>query len=441
MARTSGDTLSLNNLAGALGQTQGTNVSLNTLQSINGTANTEVSLDDYAVDSVDSVTGFTYAVEGTNETYTMNFSGEGTVARNYFARDIKTRGANFTWAVSPTYNAGGNTAGFISLEASADYTNQITVGTMNPQFSSAQTSLMSNYSHTITGTFADGYNDHATNYNTGLTKNVYSVDSYDGNSTSLCILVDTPVVLTDGSTIEAGDVTEGLKLQGYSFSGLSEDSDGNFYNWSSEDKGEAEEEVEVVNVVFSFSDGYYNINDGEIKATQDHPMLVKDATDGLFRFKKLGHITTNDKLVKKIDGNLVEVDITSIEVVEDTVEIVTIDVETQDTYLINGYVTHNKGGNSHSDLTAPSAPTNLAYTEVDGQNHNITWDAVSGATAYRLQVDDNSDFSSPIIDADEYSTTTYNVVTALGSGTFYARVRAIDHGLNSSWTSTLTITR
>jgi len=33
------------------------------------------------------------------------------------------------------------------------------------------------------------------------------------------------------------------------------------------------------------------------------------------------------------------------------------------------------------------------------------------------------------------------VVTALGSGTFYARVRAIDHGLNGSYTTSLTISR
>ena len=228
MARSSGDTLSLNNLAGALGQTQNSNVSLNAM---NGGAETAVSLDDYGIDSVDDVTGYTYAVEGTNETYTMNFTGEGSKFT-----DIKTRGANFNWAVSPTYNSDGDTAGFISLESSADYTNQITVGTMNPQFSGTQTSLMSNYSHTITGTFADGYNDHATNYNVGLTKSVYSVDSYDGNSTSLCILVDTPVTLQDGTSIEAGDITEGMELQGYSFSGLGEDSDGDFYSWSSSEK-------------------------------------------------------------------------------------------------------------------------------------------------------------------------------------------------------------
>jgi hypothetical protein len=434
MARSSGDTLSLNDLAGATGITQGANVSLN---AINGSAGTIVKIDDYGIDSVDaSLSGYTYAVEGTSENYSITFGGAGSKFST-----ISSRHQNFTWAMSPVYNSNATTAGFLSIGSNPSATGTITVDTMNPQGVSSQTSLMSNNSHTISATFADNFNHHATRHNVAITKSVFSVDSYDGNSDSLCILVDTPVTLQDGSTIEAGDIVEGLKLQGYSFSGLSEDSDGDFYSWSSEEKGENSEEVEVVNVVFSFADAYYNINDGEIKATQDHPMLVKDSSDGLFRFKKIGVINENDKLVRKVDGILVESDITSIETVDETVEIVTIDVETQDTYLINGYVTHNKGGDSHSDLSAPGVPTNLAYTEVDNETHNITWDAVSGASSYRIQVDNNSDFSSPIIDEDEYNSTTLNVVTALSSGTFYVRVRAIDHGLNGNYTTTLTISR
>ena len=433
----SGDTLSLNNLAGATGFTQNSNVSLGTIKGT-PTSGDNIGLSEYAIDSVDSVSGYTYAVEATNENYIVNFSGAG--AR--FSQ-ISGRAANFTWSVSPVYNASGTSAGYLSIGASPTSTATITVGTMNPQGASAQTSLMSNYSHTVSAVFSDGYNDHigvGSGYGAALTKTVYSVDSYDGNSTALCILVDTPVTLADGSTIEAGDMVEGLSLQGYSFEGLSAE-EGNFYNWSTDEMVETPVEVEVVNVVFSFSDNYYSINGGDIKATQDHPMLVWDSVDGKMRFKKVGHLSTNDKLIRKIKGELISVDITDITPIDETVEIVTIDVEEQDTYLINGYVTHNKGGNSHSDLAAPSAPTGLAYTAVNAQNHNITWTAVSGATAYRLQVDNNSDFSSTIIDADEYSTTTYNVVTALGSGTFYARVRAIDHGLNSNWSSTLTFTR
>mgnify|MGYP000465710414 CR=1 FL=1 len=75
MARSSGDTLSLNDLAGATGITQGANVSLN---AINGSAGTIVKIDDYGIDSVDaSLSGYTYAVEGTSENYSITFGGAG----------------------------------------------------------------------------------------------------------------------------------------------------------------------------------------------------------------------------------------------------------------------------------------------------------------------------------------------------------------------------
>ena len=66
MARSSGDTLSLKNLGTAVRTTAtGSGVSLN---AINGSAGTEVSLDDFGIDTVGGVAGFTYVVENTTET-------------------------------------------------------------------------------------------------------------------------------------------------------------------------------------------------------------------------------------------------------------------------------------------------------------------------------------------------------------------------------------
>ena len=110
MARSSGDTLSLNNLAGALGQTQNSNVSLDTLNSSKGT---QVSIDEYGIDSVgQTLSGYTYAVEGTNETYEVTFGGGGSKFSN-----IRNRGANFTWKITPVYDTDGDT-GYIQLESS-----------------------------------------------------------------------------------------------------------------------------------------------------------------------------------------------------------------------------------------------------------------------------------------------------------------------------------
>ena len=82
-------------------------------------------------------------------------------------------------------------------------------------------------------------------------------------------------------------------------------------------------------------------------------MLIKDATDGLYRFKELMLLEVGDKLLKKDASGLIEEEITSIVLESSDVEIVSLDVEEQDTYLVNGYVTHNKGGDSHTDLAAP----------------------------------------------------------------------------------------
>ena len=76
MAITSGETLSLNNLAGATGNTQDSNVSLGDIKG-SPSAGDNIGLDTFAIDGVDSITGFTYAVESTDETYTLGFDTSG----------------------------------------------------------------------------------------------------------------------------------------------------------------------------------------------------------------------------------------------------------------------------------------------------------------------------------------------------------------------------
>lgn len=415
---TSGDTLSLNALAGATGNTQNSNVSLGTIR---GSAVT-TGLSYYAVDSIDDVSGFTYAVENTSETYTLGTTGGGT----RFSQ-ISGRGANVTWGIS-----GGSK---LSVSTNSGVSATIAVGDMTNAVT--QTVLQSIISHTVSATFADGYNQHAVRYNTARTKTVYSVDSYDGNSTALCLTIDSPVTLADGTIVEAGDLSEGDLLKGFSIGGLSADSDGTFLDWSTNSLSTTPKDVTIVNLTYSFASRYYDVNNGEVTATAEHPMLVKDSVSGDYLFKEMFNLVVGDKLVKG-DGS--EVDIVSVEAVEKTTEIVSIDVESEDTYMVNGYITHNKGGNSHTDLAAPGAPTSLSYS-----SPFVSWVAPSsvgttGITAYDVQIDNNSDFSSLTYDYSEWSTTSIEVNTLLSAGTWYIRVRAIDQGLKGAWAS-LTFTR
>lgn len=418
----SGDTLSLNNLATATDQ------STKSMGTIAGSVATPISMSAFAIDSVGSLSGFTYVVENTSEDYVLGFGAAG----GRFTK-ISEQKKNFDWSVSggsyfssASYSQAGAGSGSITLSA-GDMVNS--------------GALIGATSHTLSVTFADGFNDHATNYNSARTKTVYSVDSYDGNAASLCLVSDSPIEKVDGTMVEIGDLSEGDELKGYSLAGLSETSDSNYLEWSTDNLGETQKNVRVVNITYSFSNKIYNINNGEVKGTHEHPMLVKDSTDGLYRFKRLISIELGDKLIRAVDGSLTEVEVTSIVLENEDVEIVSMDVEVQDTYLVNGYLTHNKGSDSHTDLAAPGAPTSIS---INGAQTVISWTAPSsvgttGITAYDWTLSPNSDYSSPVTNGNEteWSSTSINLAgqgISLDPGnTYYFRVRAIDQGLAGTY--------
>ncbi len=87
------------------------------------------------------------------------------------------------------------------------------------------------------------------------------------------------------------------------------------------------------------------------------------------------------------------------------------------------------GAASSPAVAAPSAPGNLLATTVPV----LSWDQVSGATRYEVQVDNDSGFGSPELSLR--TTNTRTVPTkALATGTQHWRVRALDQsGSASSW--------
>ena len=130
-----------------------------------------------------------------------------------------------------------------------------------------------------------------------------------------------------------------------------------------------------------------------------------------------------------------EVSIENIEIIDEDIEIVSIDVTNTDTYLANGFITHNKGGNSHTDFDGPTAPTSVSYS-----HPSLSWsggtadtDSAGGITGYDVQVDNNSDFSSPVIDETNWDATSIQLSGVLSPGTYYARVRNIQSGLRSAY--------
>lgn len=335
--------LSLGNLYRA---TQGSDrtsqaVSMNAM---NASAGTQASLSSFAIDSVTvNLPTYTYIVESTSETATFSFgnagslhgSRVGSVSANYV---VSFDNANFSVG-SPTLGA-------------------------SPSFPITPASIgASNYSEAssvLSMKYADGYNISATGYNSTSTKTLYAVDVYNTiNQPDFCLVFGTMVEKADGTMVAVEDLNVGDEIKAWVPAGLPDENqdpesdqvDWRFYQLEAQ-SGSAQT-VAVADVVYNFASGYFSLNDGEIKATGTHPLWVFDSEIEKYHFKNVEDIIIGDMIVKWDDflGETIEVEVTNIEIVNEDVEIATINVEQADVYIANGFISHNKG-----TTTQPSIP-------------------------------------------------------------------------------------
>ncbi|MCS7131387.1 MAG: S8 family serine peptidase, partial [Hadesarchaea archaeon] len=93
-----------------------------------------------------------------------------------------------------------------------------------------------------------------------------------------------------------------------------------------------------------------------------------------------------------------------------------------------------------ADSTPPPAPA-LVWPSTGQNKHdstpNLDWDPVDDPSApitYDVQVDDDADFGSPVVDVTGITTDNYRVAAGLAEGVWYWRVRAVDNAGNvGSW--------
>ncbi len=115
-------------------------------------------------------------------------------------------------------------------------------------------------------------------------------------------------------------------------------------------------------------------------------------------------------------------------------------------YMRIGYGTSQVGSSANYVLytacTPPLAPTLSGPTDgfsTTDTTPTFTWSPAAGATGYQIQVDDASDFASPIIDASTASTS-YAPDTGLAAGTYYWRVGSSNGCGTSGWSSVWSLT-
>jgi hypothetical protein len=330
--------LSLGNLyratTGAARTTQA--VSLNAM---NAAAGTQAAFTSFAVDTITAnLPTFTYIVESTSETATFSFGTQGSL----HGTRVGSVAANYT----VSFNNANFTVGTATLGAS-------------PSFPITPASIAaSNYSEAssvLSMTYADGYNLNATNYNTTSTKTLYAVDVYNTiNQPDFCLLFGTKVKLSNNTEINVEDLNVGDTIKAWVPAGLPDenlDADSDQIEWRFHKLDSLEgisQDVVVSDLTFNFASGYFSINDGVIKATGTHPLFVWDNEIEKYKFKNVEDILPGDKLVKEDETEELVYDIA---IVEADIEIVTVNVESADVYISNGYISHNKG-----TTTQPSIP-------------------------------------------------------------------------------------
>ena len=304
-------------------------------------ATAETKLSDFSIDSVDSTSGYAYLWEQTSETYTLNFSGAGSL----FLSRIASRAENFDWVSNQAL-----------VSISGDYTATATAGAISnantgtgddSDFFPAGTN---NTSVTLRGRYnddgqSDGFNDHATGYNSYKNKSITVVDSYGGSPS--CLLVGTPIEMADGTTkdvedLEIGDWVLAMNMPGQ----IDEDEE----DWRSsrfaDEKTETftQHSASVQDINFDFAYNYWKINGDKEMITGEHEMLYKPIGETFWMWQLVPGMKVGGQLMGK-DGSSIE--ITSLEQVhsEDGFEVVQIDVEPLDFYFGNTFLVHNKGSN------------------------------------------------------------------------------------------------
>jgi len=209
---------------------------------------------------------------------------------------------------------------------------------------------------TITGKYhddgqSDGFNDHATRYNTAISKTVEIQDTYGGVAIA-CFLPGTLILMSDGSEKPIEEINVGDEVMSLDLPGLP-DEDLGYLEWKAYTMRPLDgEDLEnlisknkksafVENLFYDYMNGYYSINNGYLKVTAEHDLF--SYSDGKWRWETPKELSIGMKLLN-YKGEVINID--SIEYVNGEVEVINFDVEPLDIYYAGGVLVHNKGANS-----------------------------------------------------------------------------------------------
>lgn len=150
-----------------------------------------------------------------------------------------------------------------------------------------------------------------------------------------CLVYGTQVLLSDGSSKNIEDLEIGDLVKTVAIAGLNSESEDAWKTFSTDTFDPTEESSVVVAIQKSQYSYYFLINE-KLKITFEHPLLV--LRDGVYAFLRANNIIVGDKILHYTLGLQ---DVVSKQRIDQTVNVVNINVESQDTYFAENILVHN----------------------------------------------------------------------------------------------------
>jgi len=328
-------------------------------------------ISEFAIDEVSSsLSGSRFMDEGTSETYKLEFKSVG----SRFLSRIARHKENFFWEAASglSVSSANNYTGSITAAAISNTTTVVAGGQDSMSAAHAGDTRISMSGAYVDDNVAGGFNASATNYNKKILHLTQVEDTYNGTAIT-CFTPDTKLTLVDGTQKEIQDLAIGDELLSMRMPNAQTEeehpviaSDVAYADYCIVELGESElVSAKIINMFFDFADTYFLIN-GEIKVTGEHPFFVK-VPEGFYlptkgqsseEFWAWEYVRNLEVGQVMYDKDMNEVPIDSIEEIEEEIEIVNIDVDTNNTYFAEGILVHNKGSSTspvdndaHNSLT------------------------------------------------------------------------------------------
>ena len=316
-------------------------------------------ISEFAVDEVSSsLSGSRFMDEGTAETYKIEFVSAG----SRFLSRIARHKENFFWEAASglSVSSANNYTGSITAAAISNITTAVAGGQDSMSAAHAGDKRVSMSGAYVDDNVATGFNASATNYNKKILHLTQVEDTYNGTAIT-CFTPDTKLTLADGTQKEIQELAIGDELLSMRMPNAQTEeehpviaSDVAYADYCIVELGESElVSAKIINMFFDFADTYYVIND-EIKVTGEHPFFVK-VPEGFYlptkgqsseEFWAWEYVRNLEVGQVMYDKDMNEVPIDSIEEIEEEIEIVNIDVDTNNTYFAEGILVHNKGSST-----------------------------------------------------------------------------------------------